>query len=196
MHKGCSSTLKIVEKGIMIQFLWCPAHMGWWVIKKQIIMPKRQHKVWFLHLPQNHINRLVRWLEGFAKLFFEEMRGNSSNRVLTQKKKPSFDMENYCRLIQKYGCLMFHFQSTHVGIKHRLFIIGKAKSPQCDDCSEIESIVHYVVECKECENLRKEMIKLYKEENLGELSVGLALGILVDGETLKYTMIELFCKRS
>jgi len=125
---------------------------------------------------------------------FEEMRDDSSNIALTQKKKPGFDLKNYSRLKRKYGCLMFRFRSTHVGIKHRLFIIGKANSPQCDNCSEIESIFHYVVDCKEYENLRKEMRMLCKEENLGELSVGLALGIVIDDESLKYRMIDLFIK--
>ena len=50
---------------------------------------------------------------------------------------------------------MFHSWVTHVGIKHRLFIIGKAESPQCDNCSEIESIFHYVVDCKEYKKFKK-----------------------------------------
>ena len=73
-----------------------------------------------------------------------------------------------------------------------LFIIGKADAHQCDNCSDIESIFRYVVECKEYENLSNEMMKLCKEEILGEFSVGLALGILIDDEFLKHRMMNPF----
>ena len=37
-------------------------------------------------------------------------------------------------------------------------------------------------------------MNLCKAENLGEFSVGLALGILIDDESLKYRMINWFIK--
>ncbi|XP_065571466.1 uncharacterized protein LOC136034254 [Artemia franciscana] len=194
VHKCYSSILKICEKGVTIQFLWCPAHVG--VVgneRADKYAKKAAQKL--LHTPPTEPYKQVReMVKSIYQKHFEEMRDDSSNIALTQKKKPGFDLKNYSRLKRKYGCLMFRFRSTHVGIKHRLFIIGKANSPQCDYCSEIESIFHYVVDCKEYENLRKEMRMLCKEENLGELSVGLALGIVIDDESLKYRMIDLFIK--
>jgi hypothetical protein len=38
------------------------------------------------------------------------------------------------------------------------------------------------------------MMNLCKEENLGEFSVALALGILIDDDFLKYRMTDLFIK--
>ena len=194
VHKCYSSILKIVGKGIVIQFLWCPAHVGVAGNEKADKYAKLTAQNMTLTPPTETYKQIREMVRKIYQKHFEEMRDNSSNIALTQKKKPGFDMKNYSRLKRKYGCLMFRFRSTHVGIKHRLFIIGKTDSPQCDNCSEIESIFHYVVECKEYENLRKEMMNLCKEENLGEFSVALALGILIDDDSLKYRKTDLFIK--
>ena len=150
-----------------MQFSWCPPHVGMVGNERADKYTKTAAQNLILTAPTEPYKQIREMFRRIHPKNFEEMRDNSSNIALTRKKKLGFYMKNWSRLKRKYGCLMFRFRLTYVGIKHRLFIIGKVDILLCDKCSEKENIFHYVVDCKEYENLRKEMIMSCKEETLG-----------------------------
>lgn len=156
--------LRIQNMGLILKFVWVPAHVGvqgnetvdklakqalkHMIVEVQIPLSKAEIK----GIIKNQINK--KWQE----MWDRGIKGRHLYSIQKQVGKGRLCLNN-----RKEDIIITRLRIGHSGLNQTLYIIGKHQTGLCIRCSEVETIEHVLLHCTAYNRERGELTKKLKE---------------------------------
>lgn len=165
------------QLGVLVFFLWVPAHVGVdgneevdKLAKKALKHPQIEINV---SLSKSEIKRLIA-IE-ISKKWQKIWNNDSKGRHLYQiQERVGNERKRYGN--RKKDVIITRLRIGHTALNYSLYKIGKHDTGKCDNCGELETVQHILLECAAYERERQQLSQELGRMGVDTISIKVLLG--------------------